>query len=66
MIVLNETNRDQEPPGLEQVRAELEGRAAAAPAKNAALTDLTAAADVERPEIEIDPSVIKGFGSDAD
>jgi len=64
VIVLNDT-RDQEPPGLEQVRAELEDGLRRARV-DAALTDLTAAADVERPEIEIDPSVIRDLDLIAD
>jgi peptidyl-prolyl cis-trans isomerase C len=57
VVILNET-REQEPPGLEQVRAELEEGLRRARV-DAAITELTAAAEVERPEIEIDPSAIR-------
>jgi len=64
VVVLNDT-REQEPPGLEQVRAELEDGLRRARV-DAALTDLTAEADIERPEIEIDPSVIRDLDLLAD
>ena len=64
VIVLNET-REQEPPGLEQVRAELEDGLRRARV-DAAITELSASADVVRPEIEIDPSVIRNLDLLAD
>jgi len=64
VVVLNDT-REQEPPGLVQVRAELEDGLRRARV-DAALTDLTAEADIERPEIEIDPSVIRDLDLLAD
>ncbi len=57
VIVLNDS-RAVEPPGLEQVRAELEDGLRRARV-DAAITELSAGADVVRPEIEIDPSVIR-------
>jgi peptidyl-prolyl cis-trans isomerase C len=59
VIVLNET-REQEPPGLEQVRAELtEGLRQAR--VEAAMTEVMDQADIDRPEIAIDPSVIRAL-----
>lgn len=57
VVVLNDS-REQQPPGLEQVRAELEEGLRRARV-DAAITELTAGADVVRPEIQIDPSVIR-------
>jgi len=57
VVVLNET-REQEAPGLEQVRAELEDGLRRARV-DAAIAELTEAAEVDRPEIQIDPSVIR-------
>jgi peptidyl-prolyl cis-trans isomerase C len=59
VIVLNDT-REQEPPGLEQVRAELEEGLRQARVE-AAMTDVMQEADIVRPEIEIDPSVIRAL-----
>lgn len=57
VIVLNDT-REQNPPGLEQVRSELvEGLRQAR--VDAAMSDVLESADIVRPEIEIDPSVIR-------
>ena len=57
VIVLNDT-REQGPPGLEQVRAELtEGLREAR--VDAAMAELMQSADIERPEIGFDPSVIR-------
>lgn len=64
VIILNET-REQEPPGLEQVRAELEDGLRRARV-DTAITELSAGADVVRPEIEIDPSVIRNLDLLAD
>jgi peptidyl-prolyl cis-trans isomerase C len=64
VVVLNDT-REQEPPGLEQVRAELEEGLRRARV-DAAIADLSAAADVVRPEIEIDPAVIRNVDLIAD
>ena len=64
VVVLNDT-REQEPPGLEQVRAELEDGLRRARV-DAAITELSAAADVVRPEIEIDPSLIRDLDLLAD
>lgn len=59
VVVLND-QREQEPPGLEQVRAELtEGLRRER--MDAALAAFTAEADVERPELDIDPSVIRNL-----
>ncbi|CTQ49290.1 peptidylprolyl isomerase [Jannaschia donghaensis] len=57
VIKLNET-RQQEVPGLEQVRAEIEPQVQQA-AVAAALDALTEAADVTRTEVEIDPALIR-------
>lgn len=57
VVVLNDT-REQEAPGLEQVRAELEEGLRRARV-DAAIAELTEAAEVVRPEIQIDPSVIR-------
>ncbi len=59
VIILND-RREQEPPGLEQVRAELEDGLRRARV-DAAITELSASADVVRPELEIDPSVIRNI-----
>lgn len=59
VILLNDT-RDQEPPALEEVRAELEDGLRRARV-DAAITELSNAAAVERPELDIDPSVIRNF-----
>ena len=59
VIILND-RREQEPPGLEQVRSELEEGLRRARV-DAAITELSAAADVVRPELEIDPSVIRNL-----
>jgi peptidyl-prolyl cis-trans isomerase C len=57
VVLLNET-REQEPPSLDQVRAELEDGLRRARVE-AAMQELTAAATIDRPEIQIDPSVIR-------
>lgn len=57
VILLNDT-REQAPPTLEDVRAELEDGLRRARIETA-MQDLTAAATVDRPEIQIDPSVIR-------
>jgi len=59
VIVLNDT-REQEPPGLEQVRAELEEGLRQARVE-AAMTDVMEEAEIVRPEIAIDPSVIRAL-----
>ncbi|WP_416914762.1 MAG: peptidylprolyl isomerase [Roseicyclus sp.] len=59
VILLNDT-RDQAPPALEEVRAELEDGLRRARV-DAAITELSAAAAVERPELDIDPSVIRNL-----
>jgi peptidyl-prolyl cis-trans isomerase C len=59
VILLNDT-RDQEPPALEEVRAELEDGLRRARV-DAAITELSEAAAVERPELDIDPSVIRNL-----
>ena len=59
VILLNDT-RDQAPPALEEVRAELEDGLRRARV-DAAITGLSAAAAVERPELDIDPSVIRNL-----
>lgn len=59
VIVLNDT-REQEPPGLEQVRAELEEGLRQARVE-AAMTEVLQAAEIDRPEIAIDPSVIRAL-----
>jgi peptidyl-prolyl cis-trans isomerase C len=59
VIVLNDT-REQEPPGLEQVRAELEEGLRQARVE-AAMTEIMQSAEIDRPEIEIDPSVIRAL-----
>jgi peptidyl-prolyl cis-trans isomerase C len=59
VILLNDT-RDQEPPALEEVRAELEDGLRRARV-DAAITELSNAAAVERPELDIDPSVIRNL-----
>ncbi|MDG3041548.1 peptidylprolyl isomerase [Roseicyclus marinus] len=64
VIVLNDT-RDQEPPALEEVRAELEDGLRRARV-DAAITELSEAAEVVRPELEIDPSVIRNLDLLAD
>jgi peptidyl-prolyl cis-trans isomerase C len=64
VILLTDT-REQEPPELEQVRAELEDGLRRARV-DAAITELSAAADVVRPEIEIDPAVIRNMDLIAD
>ncbi|MBF9058708.1 peptidylprolyl isomerase [Rhodobacterales bacterium HKCCSP123] len=59
VIVLNDT-REQEPPGLEQVRAELtEGLRQAR--VEAAMTEVMQQAEIDRPEIGIDPSAIRAL-----
>lgn len=59
VIVLNDT-REQEPPGLEQVRAELtEGLRQAR--VEAAMTEVMQQAEIDRPEIAIDPSAIRAL-----
>jgi peptidyl-prolyl cis-trans isomerase C len=57
VIVLNET-RDQVPPSLDDVRAELEDGLRRARVE-ATMQELTAAAVINRPEITIDPAVIR-------
>ena len=57
VIVLNET-RDQAPPSLDDVRAELEDGLRRARVE-ATMQELTAAAVINRPEITIDPAVIR-------
>lgn len=57
VIVLNET-RYQAPPSLDEVRAELEDGLRRARV-TARMEELTAAADIVRPEIQIDPAVIR-------
>lgn len=64
VVLLNET-REQEAPGLEQVRAELEDGLRRARVDEA-IGNLTAAADVVRPEIAIDPSTIRDLDLIAD
>jgi peptidyl-prolyl cis-trans isomerase C len=64
VVILNDT-REQEPPGLDQVRAELEDGLRRARV-DAAIQELTAAATVDRPEIQIDPSVIRNLDLLAD
>ncbi|BDW87007.1 peptidylprolyl isomerase [Roseicyclus marinus] len=59
VILLNDT-RDQAPPALEEVRAELEDGLRRARV-DAAITELSEAAAVERPELDIDPSVIRNL-----
>ena len=59
VILLNDT-RDQAPPALEEVRAELEDGLRRARV-DAAITELSNAAAVERPEMDIDPSVIRNL-----
>lgn len=57
VIVLNET-REQEPPALDEVRVEiLEGMRRAR--VDARLEELTAAATIERPDLDIDPALIR-------
>jgi peptidyl-prolyl cis-trans isomerase C len=59
VIVLNDT-REQEPPGLEQVRAELtEGLRQAR--VEATMTEVMQTAEIDRPEIAIDPSAIRAL-----
>ena len=57
VIVLNET-RDQAPPSLDEVRAELEDGLRRARVE-ATMQELTAAAVINRPEITIGPAVIR-------
>lgn len=57
VIVLNET-REQAPPTLDDVRAELEDGLRRARVE-AAIQEMTQAATIARPEIQIDPSVIR-------
>lgn len=57
VILLNET-RDQAPPAMEDVRAELEDGLRRARVE-ATMQDLTAAAEITRSAIEIDPAVIR-------
>jgi peptidyl-prolyl cis-trans isomerase C len=64
VVVLNDS-REQEPPGLEQVRAELEEGLRRARV-DARLEELTQAAEIVRPEIQIDPSVIRDLDLIAD
>ena len=64
VVVLNDT-REQEPPGLDQVRAELEEGLRRARV-DAALQELTEAAEIDRPEIQIDPSAIRDLDLIAD
>lgn len=64
VVVLNDM-REQEAPALEEVRAELEDGLRRARV-DAAITELSAAADVVRPEIAIDPAVIRDLGLLAD
>jgi peptidyl-prolyl cis-trans isomerase C len=64
VVVLNDM-REQEAPALEDVRGELEDGLRRARV-DAAITELSAAADVVRPEIAIDPAVIRDLGLLAD
>lgn len=64
VVVLNDS-REQDPPGLEQVRAELEEGLRRARV-DARLEELTQAAEIVRPEIQIDPSVIRDLDLIAD
>lgn len=57
VILLNET-RDQAPPAIEDVRAELEDGLRRARVE-ATMQELTAAAEITRSAIEIDPAVIR-------
>lgn len=57
VILLNET-RDQAPPAMEDVRAELEDGLRRARVE-ATMQELTAAAEITRSAIEIDPAVIR-------
>ncbi|MEJ6389849.1 peptidylprolyl isomerase [Gymnodinialimonas ulvae] len=60
VVLLNET-REQAPPTLEDVAAELEDSLRRARV-DARLEELTQAAEIERPEVEIDPAVIRDQG----
>jgi peptidyl-prolyl cis-trans isomerase C len=64
VIVLNET-REQAPPTLDDVRAELEDGLRRARVE-ARMQELTEAATIARPEIQIDPSVIRDLDLLAD
>ena len=57
VVVLNDT-RDQEPPALDEVRGELEEGLRQARVE-ATMAELTEAAQIDRPEMEIDPGVIR-------
>lgn len=57
VVLLNET-REQTPPALEDVAAELEESLRRARV-DARLEELTQAAEIERPEVEIDPAIIR-------
>jgi peptidyl-prolyl cis-trans isomerase C len=56
VILLNET-REQAPPTLEDVRAELDRGAAPRP-RGCRIDELMGEAEIERPELDIDPAVI--------
>ncbi len=60
VLILND-RRTQEPPSLEQVRGEIEESLRRARV-DARIEEMTAAADVARPELDIDPSVIRNSG----
>ena len=64
VIVLNDT-REQEPPSLEQVRAELTNGLRQARVE-ATMTEVMQQAAIDRPEIAIDPSVIRALDLIAD
>ena len=57
VIILNET-RSQQPPSVDEVRAEIEEQIRHARVEGR-LLELTEAANVTRPELEIDPAVIR-------
>ena len=59
VVLLNET-REQAAPALDDVRAELEEQVRRARV-DARLEELTAAAEIERPEVEIDPATIRNL-----
>lgn len=59
IVLLNET-REQAAPSLEDVRAELEEQVRRARV-DARLEELTASAEIERPEVEIDPATIRNL-----
>lgn len=60
VILLNET-REQEPPALAEVSAELEEGLRRARV-DARMQELNEAATIDRPEIEIDPAVVRDIG----